>query len=271
MNKQVLTTNDVTIKQVEVSIKVLKIGNKQVTLAVFRQLPEEQIIDYDTGTFLGQPWGRVNYHPDSECQKMPAHFHVVWEKEGKLYRAAILNRWSLPMLPDDVEYGGRNPLTVLHWAIEMYLYARLVEGWLPEKIIGKRSHVDVQINGGSFQYPFDDAPTFLSDVLGKMRDYAKRRQTYEYEEKQYQEKPSDSYYSSIIVRERECFQEATGEIEALRMRVLGHLEEHKVPTSSGAIYQDCLVPAMNAFIQFRKTWQQSYNQLRQLEQLFIAV
>jgi hypothetical protein len=90
MNKQVITTSDVAIKQVAVEIKVLKIGNKQVTLAVFRQLPERGIISLQTGELLGEAWGRVNYHVDCQDLRNHYHFHVVWQMGNELRRTIVL-------------------------------------------------------------------------------------------------------------------------------------------------------------------------------------
>ena len=85
MTKQVITTNDVTIKQEVVEVKVLKIGKRQVTQAVFKQLLKEPIIDPNTGELLGEAWGSVNYHPD--CTLSGKHVHVVWRKGNELRRA----------------------------------------------------------------------------------------------------------------------------------------------------------------------------------------
>lgn len=86
MTRQVLTTNDVAIKQVTIEVKVLKIGNRQVTQAVFKQLPYRSIIDPKTYTLRGIPWGRVNYHV--ECTEYSGkHLHIVWQSGNQLYRA----------------------------------------------------------------------------------------------------------------------------------------------------------------------------------------
>jgi hypothetical protein len=44
-------------------ISELTIKGKQVTLAVFRQLQQEPLLAAD-GSFVGLPWGTVNYHPE---------------------------------------------------------------------------------------------------------------------------------------------------------------------------------------------------------------
>jgi hypothetical protein len=78
---------DATLKTLAVSVQTLRLGPKQVTLAVFRQLLQEEVID-DDGLFRGLVWGTVNYHPDG-CASGPAHLHVVWQKGDELRRAYV--------------------------------------------------------------------------------------------------------------------------------------------------------------------------------------
>lgn len=85
MPKQ-LTVHNATITTAAVEVKTLTISGKQVTLAVFRQLREEQLIAED-GTLNGVPWGYVNYHPD-KCDD-PGHWHVVWQQGDDLLRARV--------------------------------------------------------------------------------------------------------------------------------------------------------------------------------------
>lgn len=88
----ILTTHEASVTTATVEIRTLTINGKQVTLAVFRQLPESPVLDCETGEFLGRPWGTVNYHPD-KCQASSAHLHVVWEKDGQLFRALTRESW----------------------------------------------------------------------------------------------------------------------------------------------------------------------------------
>lgn len=84
-----------------VEIKALTINSKQVTLAFFRQLPEEDIIDWqhmrqllhqkcpddasvETETWeRGTPWGRVRYLVEDQPS---SNYYLVWERDGKLFR-----------------------------------------------------------------------------------------------------------------------------------------------------------------------------------------
>ena len=81
-----LTVHNANVTTAAVEVKTLTISGKQVTLAVFRQLIEEPLINDDDGTLNGVPWGTVNYHPD-KCAGDPKHYHVVWQKGDDLRRA----------------------------------------------------------------------------------------------------------------------------------------------------------------------------------------
>ncbi|MFJ6293230.1 hypothetical protein ACIQJX_07700 [Streptomyces griseoviridis] len=87
MTKQ-LTTQNATITTAAVEVKTLTISGKQVTLAVFRQLREEPLLDAD-GNLAGVPWGVVNYHPDKCANSVSEHWHVVWQRGSELLRARV--------------------------------------------------------------------------------------------------------------------------------------------------------------------------------------
>ena len=55
-NGRRISTHEATIRTAMVEIKSLQISGKQVTLAVFRQLKEEPLIDYRTAELRGVPW-----------------------------------------------------------------------------------------------------------------------------------------------------------------------------------------------------------------------
>jgi hypothetical protein len=90
-----LTSQNAIVRTATVEIKTMSIGNKQVTLAVFRQLKEELVIDLKTGGLHGVPWGIVNYFW-GDCQTWP-HLHVVWQKGTELRRCCMSSRcYSMP-------------------------------------------------------------------------------------------------------------------------------------------------------------------------------
>lgn len=83
-----ITVHEASIKTAAIAIKTLSIGTKQVTLAVFRQLDERDLIDPNTGELCGLPWGRINYHPD-KCAEGREHLHVVWQQGESIFRANV--------------------------------------------------------------------------------------------------------------------------------------------------------------------------------------
>lgn len=107
-----LTTETATITTAAIQIRTLTIGRKQVTLAVFRQLVEENLLHPLDATITGNPWGRVNYHPD-KCGDGPEHLHIVWQKGDELRRATI-------QAPE----AGRHT----HPAADLYVQARIWNG-----------------------------------------------------------------------------------------------------------------------------------------------
>ncbi|MHA6762072.1 hypothetical protein [Streptacidiphilus sp. PAMC 29251] len=87
MPKQ-LTVHNATVATAAFEVKTFTVSGKQVTLAVFRQLKEESVLDSEEARVLGSPWGVVNYHPD-KCADNPEHIHVVWQKGDELRRSNI--------------------------------------------------------------------------------------------------------------------------------------------------------------------------------------
>jgi hypothetical protein len=85
-----LTVQNAEIKTAAVEVRTLTISGKQVTLAVFRQLLEADLIAED-GTLNGVPWGTVNYHPD-KCADGSKHWHIVWQRGSDLLRARVQHR-----------------------------------------------------------------------------------------------------------------------------------------------------------------------------------
>lgn len=88
---------EATVTTLSVSVKAMKIGTKQVTQSVFRQLEEAPLLDARLA-WLGVPWGWVNYHWGL-CHDHGRHLHVVWQDGDRL------RRWVMPAsIPH--EYAG---------------------------------------------------------------------------------------------------------------------------------------------------------------------
>jgi hypothetical protein len=104
-----------TISTATITIRTLTIDRRQVTLAVFRQLEEQEPVD-SSAKLLGIPWGRVNYHPDG-C-KRKGHVHVVWQTGDELRRGTLAE----PCEP-----------LVCHQATH-WLRRATAEGWTPKTV-----------------------------------------------------------------------------------------------------------------------------------------
>lgn len=79
--RKTLTKSDARITTATVEIQVMRIGSKQMTLAVFRQLPYKDIFNTD-GNLRARPWGWVNYHHEDSRP-------FVFEYLGALYRSDV--------------------------------------------------------------------------------------------------------------------------------------------------------------------------------------
>jgi hypothetical protein len=74
---------DASISTATVDIQVMRIGTKQMTLAVFRQLPYRNIF-HKSGNLVAPPWGWVNYDRNGSPSKP-----FVFSYEGVLYRCDV--------------------------------------------------------------------------------------------------------------------------------------------------------------------------------------
>ncbi len=108
----VLTTHEATVHTMAVHISVLKVGPKQVTMGMFRQLPYEQVWNSmallerlggcEVPILAGPIWGTVNYwwadaHSEDDTYtndvgqwvKHGDRRHVVWQSADTLRRAIV--------------------------------------------------------------------------------------------------------------------------------------------------------------------------------------
>jgi hypothetical protein len=127
-NGRAIHVEQATLKTATVTIQAMVVDRRQVTLALFRQLLGEAVVDY-SGSFNGLPWGAVNYCPDkaacAEAEKRSGqwaenrvHLHVVWQKGGELRRALETPpRAFAPWIPDQ--------------EANEWMWLALAEGWWP--------------------------------------------------------------------------------------------------------------------------------------------
>jgi len=84
-----IAAHEATIKTASVEIRALTVSGRQVTLSVFRQLQEEQVVDQESLTLKGPVWGKVNYFWGDDAKRTDDPLHVVWQKGDELRRAII--------------------------------------------------------------------------------------------------------------------------------------------------------------------------------------
>lgn len=135
MNR-VINVHDASIKTATVEIKSLTVSGRQVTMGVFRQLLNEDVIDPATATLRGIPWGTVNYFP-KPCQDAD-HLHVVWQKGDELRRACVhrLPRRDRYYTPGERYSGSRftgraERLRELAQSQDRMVAVATINGWRP--------------------------------------------------------------------------------------------------------------------------------------------
>jgi hypothetical protein len=95
-NGVALAAHEAIIQTASVNIQTLRVGKKQVTMGLFRQLPRDILLDPQTLQLRGVPWGHVNYWWDGDgsgsvyhTQASSAKLHVVWQLGDTLKRAIV--------------------------------------------------------------------------------------------------------------------------------------------------------------------------------------
>ncbi len=81
-----------------VSIKTLRVGTRQLTKAIWGQLPTHDPFDIISLELNGTIWGWVNSNPDSYFRGK----HFVMKKDGVLYRSP----WPTRRLYADLKFQG---------------------------------------------------------------------------------------------------------------------------------------------------------------------
>lgn len=138
MKRRVLKVEDVTVNTAVITVQVMKLDRRQVTMAVFRQLPEVDPLTAE-GEWFGRPWGLVRYCPGKECRRggpeSVSHDHLVLEKDGVLYRAAL-------RAPGTVEDAYKpSPYYGWRWDNDFYRAMRVDSStmrWWEEEVVEKR-------------------------------------------------------------------------------------------------------------------------------------
>lgn len=265
-----INVSEAMVKTAAVEIKTLTISGKQVTLAVFRQLQEEALIDPKTCKLNGVPWGRVNYHPDQSCKDTGEHIHVVWQKGSELRRSCVREISPVVEAFEPYEDG------LIHWRNRMML-ARPIVLWLASGML------------------YNDKPTvdLVSGLISQEQYINNRRRIWL--RTTFIGTHSDAYANSIHIALKSIrgtgVKKHSGDFLHINdyIRALGHLLPGCIVQGNewdvlGSIDRDMEMikkslglidkkneDARQAANSLRKDWGRHYTALLGLDQLFIAV
>src|SRR5215831_13491056 len=108
---------ELTITSAEIAIRVLRVDKKQMTQAVFKQLPERPVYSSEADTPAitrhGDIWGWVNHHAGCNLP-LDSHLHLIWSDYSSLFTDTIFKPWdSLRLYDAKAAYGydRKNPAT----------------------------------------------------------------------------------------------------------------------------------------------------------------
>lgn len=104
------TGENIAIETAAVQIRTLSIGAKTMTQGIYRQLPDQEVIN-TAGQINGTPWGVVNQH-NGDCNGNE-HLHVIWQLGDQLRKDYVLG-------PEDARFE--------HPAAARYAMAFIAEG-----------------------------------------------------------------------------------------------------------------------------------------------
>lgn len=262
MEKQ-LTIREATVQTVQIEIKALKVGKKQVTMGLFRQLPHTTLLDPDTVQFRGVPWGYVNYWWDGDGAGFGRgeKLHVVWQLGERLHRAVV--------------YQEPDPNWMSHFRSEQqalmnaWLLLRLAEAEQFE--MGKNTwgeKRDITIDGRKFMVNFEQSEWYAIEHYWHWRMI---------DPMEVAERSISSYQRAIMTagdvaealaknHAYQCEQKA----DALA-RYDALLDARGFKGRELQSVQEDIQQVQNARRRYQALWESQWEVLNQLPQLFIAV
>jgi hypothetical protein len=284
MAVRAITVQDASVRTMTVEIKSLIVSGKQMTLAVFRQLPLRELIDRDRGELRGLPWGSVNYHwGDMDRDAL----HVVWQDEETLFRSLVPRAFTWTDAQNHREW-------VIRQLIAMTASAVLLTHILDGSAKGALHEPVVRIVAGDtwvkLSRSFTDTYT-MPEPLASLADYA--GSSYEAKRQHRWFETADGNRESRLETEEEAKERYTGKrdakITAARDAIIGGLREHR-QFGAGCVADIISTPfnqvntraAMREMLEIKDrtdahmtvmevAWGEIYDGLCALDQLFIAV
>lgn len=260
-----------TKQERSVTVQVLTIGKRQVTQALYRQLVDENVIDYDTGNLKGEVWGWVNMHV-GECDEKKPHLHTIWERDGQLRRACAYEQcW------ESAYYGElRREFAYLVDAYVRYiaLSGKTFPNWkwrdpLTFQLGGRWVKIDV---GDTIEdlWSTPERVKYLQDKLQVAKGekpsssplalFVSKQKSVQEIEKDLQDLQSEERRAKLFTYIDHSLEEA--------LHMLSHIK--KESPSRENIYARAKIVATE-LTGIEQTWKQSYQTIQDAGQLFIAV
>jgi hypothetical protein len=238
---------EATIKTAQITIKTLTVSGRQVTLALFRQLQDEDLISGVTGEIRGACWGRINYFP-AGCQQ--DHLHAVWQTGDELRRSCVY-AWPYRSLT----------LEGLEKKVNLAQNAHLTRLWLDKEVNGPTMAFLVGDEWASAALSWGDGGNEFTRTVHIPREPGRLLAAARTTLHQYRNY-SDAYHSLTL-------DEARKDEARAQTALLNWLE-----TAYGTADEDALhgrfSEAQAAVAAFKATWLKSYNVIAATDQLFIA-
>jgi hypothetical protein len=256
-----ITVKEAQVKTVQVEVKALTVSGKQVTLAVFRQLQEEELVDEFSLQLNGIPWGTVNYHWGA-CHSHGQHWHVVWQKGEELRRAQVNRERSYDVkehYQKRLDHGYQAYL--LHLALE----GQLTPEWNQKTAAWELHH---QIAGKEFCRYLRSGreDEVLKTAIRPPETHEPYRRYPQDSEESFQEnlKRYEQYYDEIAKRRAQEKEQALAKLRE-------QLTTAKYNSRNSTEARKILEKRISDSEQHARNWMTTYNNLACLDQLFIAV
>jgi len=121
----IVKVEEATINTATIRIRMLTIDRRKVTLSLFRQLKQKEVIDPDSGELMGKPWGTVNYfwsdcdgnYDPEDVNRRGRHLHVIWSDDDELYRDCCYPRGHSAAYGRDAARRFRHLAALLAWSV----------------------------------------------------------------------------------------------------------------------------------------------------------
>jgi hypothetical protein len=164
------------VRTATVELPALTINGRKMSLAVFRQVRNEELIAPD-GTLNGAPWGWVNYHPDRCGDIDLRHWHVVWTRDGELLRARVYEQatfdWPTRYTGNTRTFNAPEVDRYVTWRVWEWVHGRQEEDplWrMPNNVRGFRPYQKVTIDGMDVRGNASEAASIAADRRARLLD-----------------------------------------------------------------------------------------------------